>query len=348
MRLFEWLTCCANSTDAMEWTSDHISVWSWTHSAKPADIATGTPNPEAWGEPSFHLSSATCDIDRVISRQKLVLNIAFCGDLAGEPNIWRNGCRAHTGFDSCQDYVGRTPDVFQDTYFNISSIKVYTRAELLDTTPTISVPGTSSPTTTTISTTTAVTTTGFPISSINSTSRTSSTSGYFNSTPTSAPLTTSTIYSSTIYTVTACPKTVTNCPASSTYVVTSSVAVSTTICPVGGGAKSTPYTSPVQPSTEVFPSGPGSAESSMVEYQTTTAIPSSGGNAYSKTKPYSTEGATPFRGGAAGTGHAAYPSGTDVARCPEHGDCQVVTVNSGDKSRVSVALVGAALLVLAM
>lgn len=47
------------------------------------------------------------------------------------------------------------------------------------------------------------------------------------------PVTTSTIYNTVISTVIACPKTVTNCPADSTVLVTETVAVSTTICPVG-------------------------------------------------------------------------------------------------------------------
>ncbi|KAI9668318.1 MAG: hypothetical protein M1829_005522 [Trizodia sp. TS-e1964] len=44
--------------------------------------------------------------------------------------------------------------------------------------------------------------------------------------------TTSTIYSTALYTITSCAPTVTNCPAQSTLVVTSLIAISTTVCPI--------------------------------------------------------------------------------------------------------------------
>ncbi|KJK77378.1 hypothetical protein H634G_07117 [Metarhizium anisopliae BRIP 53293] len=47
------------------------------------------------------------------------------------------------------------------------------------------------------------------------------------------PLTTSTVYSTKVHTITSCAPQVTNCPAHSTIVSTETVAVSTTICPVG-------------------------------------------------------------------------------------------------------------------
>ena len=59
--------------------------------------------------------------------------------------------------------------------------------------------------------------------------------------PSVKPYTTSTIYSTSVYTVTSCAATVTNCPARSTILVTSVIAVSTTVCPVTASA--TPYAS---------------------------------------------------------------------------------------------------------
>jgi len=46
------------------------------------------------------------------------------------------------------------------------------------------------------------------------------------------PLTTSTIYSTSVYTVTDCPDTVTKCPKDKVTVITETIPVSTTICPV--------------------------------------------------------------------------------------------------------------------
>jgi hypothetical protein len=63
-------------------------------------------------------------------------------------------------------------------------------------------------------------------------------------------MTVSTIYETQTFTVTSCAPTVTDCPAESTKLVTSIVAVSTTVCPVteaGGYAASTPPSSIVAP-----------------------------------------------------------------------------------------------------
>ncbi|KAH8894850.1 hypothetical protein GQ53DRAFT_762248 [Thozetella sp. PMI_491] len=46
------------------------------------------------------------------------------------------------------------------------------------------------------------------------------------------PLTTSTVFATTTRTITSCAATVTNCPAHSTVVVTETIPVSTTVCPV--------------------------------------------------------------------------------------------------------------------
>ncbi|KAK5664197.1 hypothetical protein OQA88_413 [Cercophora sp. LCS_1] len=85
------------------------------------------------------------------------------------------------------------------------------------------------------------------------------------------PLTTSTVYSTTIYTVTDCPDTVTRCPADApVVVVTETVPVSTTVCPVtdsavptggapGGGAPwppkngTAPWPSKSAPGTGAWP-----------------------------------------------------------------------------------------------
>ncbi|KAH8808894.1 Metallo-dependent phosphatase-like protein [Xylogone sp. PMI_703] len=63
-------------------------------------------------------------------------------------------------------------------------------------------------------------------------------SSYSNSsvTATSVPLTTSTVYTTSVITVTHCATTVTNCPASSIEVITSTIALYTTVCPVSAAS----------------------------------------------------------------------------------------------------------------
>ncbi|KAF5659520.1 gpi anchored serine-rich protein [Fusarium circinatum] len=92
---------------------------------------------------------------------------------------------------------------------------------------------------------------------------------------TEAPLTTSTIYSTNIRTITSCAPEVTNCPARSgtPVVVTETIAVSTTICPVeptGGSEKPGKPGKPEKPSQPGYeqPSGPAPpAETKPVETQ---------------------------------------------------------------------------------
>jgi hypothetical protein len=93
---------------------------------------------------------------------------------------------------------------------------------------------------------------------------------YGNETGISGPqMTISTIYETQTFTITSCAPTVTDCPAESTKLVTSIVAVSTTVCPVteaGGYAASTPPSSIVAPiSTGVYPSEATVAPSTPVE-----------------------------------------------------------------------------------
>ena len=93
---------------------------------------------------------------------------------------------------------------------------------------------------------------------------------YGNETGISSPqMTISTIYETQTFTITSCAPTVTDCPAESTKLVTSVVAVSTTVCPVteaGGYAVSTPPSSIVAPiSTGVYTSEAAVAPSAPAE-----------------------------------------------------------------------------------
>lgn len=104
---------------------------------------------------------------------------------------------------------------------------------------------------------------------------------YGNETGISGPqMTTSTIYETQTFTITSCAPTVTDCPAESTKLVTSVVAVSTTVCPVteaGGYAVSTPPSSIVAPiSTGVYTSeatvAPSAPAESVVTKVTNTTL----------------------------------------------------------------------------
>ncbi|KAH6652916.1 concanavalin A-like lectin/glucanase, partial [Truncatella angustata] len=106
---------------ALEWTSDYLKIWSWTHLLTPNDITSGTPQPSNWGKPNFVIQD--CNIDKAFTDMKFILNIDFCG-VAGLDGIW-DSCKAKTGYDTCTGYVAENPKDFEEVYFQIEDIKIY-------------------------------------------------------------------------------------------------------------------------------------------------------------------------------------------------------------------------------
>lgn len=70
---------------AMEWTSQHIKVWWWPRGTVPADALGANPAPAYWGMPQAMFKGA-CDMDEKFRDHKIVFDITFCGDWAG--NTW--------------------------------------------------------------------------------------------------------------------------------------------------------------------------------------------------------------------------------------------------------------------
>lgn len=72
---------------AMEWTSDFIKVWMWPRDAEPKDLWGKNPEPKGWGEPAG-MFKGECEIDKFFKEHRIIFNITFCGDWAG--NTWDN------------------------------------------------------------------------------------------------------------------------------------------------------------------------------------------------------------------------------------------------------------------
>ena len=70
---------------AMEWTSGHIKVWWWPRHAVPPDALGKTPEPYGWGPPAA-MFRGDCVINDKFREHKIVFDITFCGDWAG--NVW--------------------------------------------------------------------------------------------------------------------------------------------------------------------------------------------------------------------------------------------------------------------
>lgn len=133
----------------LEWTSQFIHIWFFDRTSIPASITQGKPDPDTFGPASeYGLPAANFQsyrngtglIDDHFSDHNIVINIDFCGDLAGQ--FWCDGnCaserdKATCGADPhanmakipkerCADFVAKNPKVFVDAYWEINSIKVY-------------------------------------------------------------------------------------------------------------------------------------------------------------------------------------------------------------------------------
>lgn len=93
----------------------------------PQDIVAGRPDPSSWGPATarFVGGAGGCDIDAFFRDNQLVFDMTFCGDWAGNADVWDADavCRAKAA--TCVDYVANNPGDFGDAYWEINSIKIY-------------------------------------------------------------------------------------------------------------------------------------------------------------------------------------------------------------------------------
>ncbi|POS75235.1 beta-1,3-endoglucanase [Diaporthe helianthi] len=111
---------------AMEWTSDYIRMWTWHPHEVPLDVQQDAPDPQGWGLPGLSVGGSFCDVDRAFTNQSIVLNIDFCGDTAGSGSDWTESCAEKTGYNICARYVAAEPGDFEESWFGVTTIKVYT------------------------------------------------------------------------------------------------------------------------------------------------------------------------------------------------------------------------------
>ena len=107
---------------ATEYKSDSISIYFFPRSSIPSDIASGSPDPSSWGKPHAYFGSP-CNMGQFVKQQQIVINTAFCGDWAS--GVWSTDSVCSAKASSCQDYVQNNPSAFQETYWSINNLKVY-------------------------------------------------------------------------------------------------------------------------------------------------------------------------------------------------------------------------------
>ncbi|KAL9105011.1 MAG: hypothetical protein Q9163_000108 [Psora crenata] len=109
---------------ATEWTSEAISIWFWPRNRIPSDVVhSANPRPDTWGTPVAKYAGA-CTIDRHFRDMQIIFDTTFCGDWAGK-NWAESGCAKDTGTATCEEYVGRNPATFKESYWLVNAVKVY-------------------------------------------------------------------------------------------------------------------------------------------------------------------------------------------------------------------------------
>ena len=115
---------------AMEWTSSAISIWFFPRNNIPSDVLGAAPNPAGWGTPTS-LFQGNCNIDQHFTNLKIVFDNTFCGSWAGA--VWGGNCAAQHG-GSCNAFVQNTPSAFQNAFWSVNALKVYTAGSTSSTT----------------------------------------------------------------------------------------------------------------------------------------------------------------------------------------------------------------------
>ncbi|GAA6040899.1 hypothetical protein JCM8097_003178 [Rhodosporidiobolus ruineniae] len=107
---------------AAQLASEGISVWFFPRAQVPSDLASNSssPDPSTWGLPVAYYPESSCAINQFFAPQQLTLNIALCGDWAGQPGVFSPTC----GTGTCADYI-LDPSNLATAYFEIASIRVY-------------------------------------------------------------------------------------------------------------------------------------------------------------------------------------------------------------------------------
>lgn len=110
---------------AMEWTEKYLKIWFFARGAIPASITSGNPDVSKFGTP-MALVEEGCDVATSFKAQSFIFDTTFCGDWAGGV-FGESGCpmTSTDSFTSCRNYVADHPSAFEQSYWEINSVKIY-------------------------------------------------------------------------------------------------------------------------------------------------------------------------------------------------------------------------------
>jgi hypothetical protein len=110
---------------AMQWTEQFVKIWFFPRASIPTSITKGAPDVSQFGTP-MALVEDSCDVANSFKAQSFIFDVTFCGDWAGGV-YGQSGCPM-SGSDSsqsCINYVAKNPTAFEQTYWEINSVKIY-------------------------------------------------------------------------------------------------------------------------------------------------------------------------------------------------------------------------------
>jgi hypothetical protein len=82
---------------AMERTTTYIKVWFWSRNSAyvPAGVKSGAGSLDTsgWGTPTAVFVNNSCNIASHFGPENIIINLTFCGDWAGNTDVYRgSGC----------------------------------------------------------------------------------------------------------------------------------------------------------------------------------------------------------------------------------------------------------------
>ncbi|PFH49979.1 glycoside hydrolase family 16 protein [Amanita thiersii Skay4041] len=104
-----------------------INIWFWSRNdwTVPSDVKYGSPNVTIgwnWPPPDVRFQYEQCDYDAHFDPHAMIFDLTFCGDWAG--NTFADACRRDI---TCADFVDNNPQSFQNAYWEINSLRVFTQ-----------------------------------------------------------------------------------------------------------------------------------------------------------------------------------------------------------------------------
>ncbi|KAJ7223881.1 glycoside hydrolase family 16 protein [Mycena haematopus] len=109
-----------------EFAESGISVWFFNRSSIPTSISSNSSSfsTSDLGTPVANWPTAGCAIDTYFKPQNLIFDITLCGDAAGAPTVFAQTCSGIC-YD---DYVVGNGSVYNNAYFDVASVRVYSVA----------------------------------------------------------------------------------------------------------------------------------------------------------------------------------------------------------------------------